>query len=212
MVKTDFESGRTARYVPQEGVGALLHISRNHVARMEKTGLLPTADVWVAKYLRGWEPERILTFGREAEIIDATGNHLHGPAKTRALKATTAALVSEHYSQPTRMYLGTSLIGKLLRLDSFSVYTVRYREQWEAADVQVGTRFGWDEERVIRFGKQTGRIDEARVDQWMVERTAEHGLDPRTDWVLKRVRNRPATDEAVKAYRIAAKNANPPRA
>lgn len=215
MAKTDFESGRTLVYIPQVDVATRLQISRNHVARMEKNGLLPTADVWIAKYLRGWDPERIDLFAIDAGILDEEGNFLTGPAVTPARRDETKALVVEKYSQPTRLYLGSVLVAALLDRDYSAVYTARGRDQWEAADVKVGSRYGWDEWRTIEFGKKSGRIGEDRIDAWMSERTLDHGLDPRADWIIERVtapatKGRAGRSGAIKAWRTAAKKADIP--
>lgn len=206
MATTDYDPAHTVLYIPQTDVGTILHISRNHVARMEKSGLLPTADVWIAAYLRGWDPYRISRFATEAGLIDADGNKAKGPASSPARKQETKDLITASYSEPTRLYLGTVLVAALLGREYSAVYAARDRDQWESADVQVGTRFGWDEQRVIRFGQQSGRIGNARVDEWMIERTADYGLDPLAPWILERIEAGTASSSAVAEYQKAAES------
>lgn len=198
MAKTDYLEGHTRRYVSQSQAAAQLGIARNHVARMEDNGLLPTADVWIATYLRGWDPDRLHRFAMDAGLQDADGNRLTddrgrliGPASTPAQKKHTLTLVANHYSQPTRTYLGSTLVAALMQRDYSAVYTARSRERWTHADVQVGTRVGWDEQRMIDEGLRSGRIDHDRVTEWALERSLRFDLDPNTDWVRNQAAEHP---------------------
>jgi hypothetical protein len=191
----DVAAGFTRMFMSQGEVADRIDVSRNHIGRLLRSGLFPTPDVWIARYLNGWDEQRIIEFTQAAGIIDEHGNRIINPETGKPVNPTDGApgrvnklrdLVSEHYNQTPRLYLGTTLIAALYQQDPAAVYTTRGRAKFIPADVVVSTRFGWAEERAIEFGYQAAKYKTTnRVDEWVLERTTHYQL-PAATWAVDR--------------------------
>lgn len=170
-----------------------LYLSRTQTFRLERAGARLLPDVMIAPGTSGWKPERVLQYGIDTHRLAEDGQPIGGWDGDRPINRVPDGslpamrrLVEEKYSSPPRVYLGSAHCSYLYGLQELAVYFLRKRGAFIPAAVQVGTKFfGWDEEEVIRFGRQTGRLhDPATLRAWAVRRTEEFGLDPRTPWVV----------------------------
>ncbi|RZF02935.1 helix-turn-helix domain-containing protein [Streptomyces albidoflavus] len=205
MPITDVAPGQTRMYMSQGEVAERIGLSRNGVGRLLNQGHFATPDVWIARYLKGWDEQRVVEFAQAAEILDADGQRRIDPKTGKPVNPTDGArtrsealhkLVSEHYSTPPTMYLGTALIAACYQQAPAAVYITRGRSRFIPADIVISTRFGWDEQRIIEFGHQAGKFKtDDRVAEWALERTTQYHL-PAADWateeVLKQGGNAPA--------------------
>lgn len=164
-------------------------LSRGHLYRLLEEGHMLGPDVVVAKDNLGWDPKRARRFGADADRLDADGNP-RGPSGEVSL-AKAATMVKTTYSKVPQVYLSSWLASYAYGLSKQAVYFMRGRRAFMPADVMVGRgqycKYGWSEPRVIEFGEQTGRLDEAGIDRWVVRRTEEFGLSPDIAWVQKRL-------------------------
>ncbi|MGV9816357.1 hypothetical protein ACWDTQ_31140 [Streptomyces cellulosae] len=196
MPLIDVAPGLTRLYLSKSEVAKRLVISRNHIGRLITNKLFPDADVWIAKYLVGWDEQRILTFGREIGILDDNNQRILDPETGRPAAITGGSrtgthrlrtIVNEGYRRTPETFLGAALIAELYQVAQASIYMNRSRERFIPADIAIDTRFGWSEERVIEYGLQTGRFKSPnRPNEWAIERTTVHGF-PAADWATKRV-------------------------
>ncbi|MEU9755711.1 hypothetical protein AB0D90_21670 [Streptomyces althioticus] len=196
MPLIDVAPGHTRLFLSKSGVAERLGISRNHIGRLITNNLFASPDVWVAKYLVGWDQERIVQFGKDIGVLDDNGQRRLDPETGKPVPITGGSrtgtdrlrtIVKESYSKTPALYLGAALIADVYEVAQASIYINRSRERFIPADVAVDTRFGWDEERVIEYGRQTGRFKSPdRPEKWAVERTTIHGL-PAADWATDTV-------------------------
>lgn len=185
-----------------EGMG----LSRGHLYRLLEDGQMLGPDVVVAKDY-GWNPERAKEFGVEAQRLDENGRSL-GPAGDGDL-ALAEYLVKSKYGSRPQVYLSSWLASYCYGLTKQAVYFMRKRDGFIPADVALGQgqyrKYGWDESRVIEFGEQTGRLDDKKIDQWVVRRTKDHGLSPDAPWVGRRLAANPKltsrVERAMEAWR-----------
>lgn len=178
-----------------------LHMSRTHLYRLEQDGLRLSADALVLPNSRAWDKERALEFGRDTGRLDKDNqpvatwhpdsSHLprgaNGKWKSLGNEQRNRELVVRKYSGGTRVYLGTWHCSMVYGLKNPAVYHLRRRGGFIKADVKVGEVFGWQEDRVIKFGRQTGRLDTAKLVSWALRRTELLALDPDVPWVRKLV-------------------------
>lgn len=182
-------------------------LSRGHLYRLLENGHMLGPDVVVAAGNLGWDPKRAKRFGADADRLDADGNP-RGPAGEGSL-AKAATLVKSTYSVTPSVYLSSWLASFAYDLSKQAVYFMRERGAFIPADVAVGEgryrKYGWSEPRVIEYGEQTGRLNDAGIDQWVVRRTEEFGLSPDIAWVQKRLAERSGltsrVERALEAWR-----------
>lgn len=137
----------------------------------EQGGLLDP-DVMVGP-APGWDPEWAFLWAVE------TGRLAHDGAPIRK-KAGRRPKDFErprwwNVEAPTR-YLTTVEAARLLGLEDNSVYFRRARNSFLEPDVLVGSRLGWAEDRVRKFGHQIGRIP---LDQATAAGLPQMGPGPR---------------------------------
>lgn len=59
-----------------------------------------------------------------------------------------------------RRYLSTAQVQELLGLHRATLSSIRRRGLMPDPDILIGDLPGWDEGRIVRFGQETGRLDE----------------------------------------------------
>lgn len=202
-MESDIDPQLTRRYWNHTELAEGLHLSRAHLYRLLEDGHMLGPDVLVAAGTVGWDPRRARRFGADTDRLDADGRPL-GPQADGSL-AKAKDLIKTRYSARPRVYVSSWLASYVYGLDKATVFFMRQRDSFIPADVAVGNKFGWAEDRVIEFGEQTGRLDDRKIDAWVVRRTEEFGLDPKIAWVERRVQERPrltgALERAVEAWR-----------
>lgn len=186
---------RTRRLLSYGELQRTLHLSRTQTFRLEREGARLLPDVVITPDTKGWEPERVLRYGVETGRLAEDGSPAGGWDEAGRPRSRVPdgslpemrRLVEEKYSGPPKLYLGSSHCSFLYGLSELSVYFLRERGAFIPASVRVGDKFfGWNEEEVIEFGRQTGRLDDPQIlKNWAVRRTEEFGLDPRTPWVVE---------------------------
>jgi predicted DNA-binding transcriptional regulator AlpA len=195
VLDSDIDPHKTRRFLSYREVQAALFLSRTSLFRLRRDRAFPLADVMVTPDTYGWDAERIQLYGLETGRLDERGQPAggwddNGRPRNRVRDgalATMQKLVADRFSAPTRVYLGTMHCSYLYGLTDLSVYFLRKRGAFFSADVRIGEKFlGWSETNVIRFGHQTGRLeDPAVLAAWARRRTEDFGLDPRTPWVVE---------------------------
>jgi len=206
----DVLRGFTKRYWSHKELAEGLHLSRGHLYRLLEEGHMLGPDVVVAADNLGWDPRRARRFGVDTDRLDADGNPIGPPADGALAKAAT--LIKTRYSVKPKVYLSSWLASYAYGLKASSVYFIRKRSTgFIPADVVVDGKYGWSEERVIEFGEQTGRMDDTKINKWMIRRTEEFGLDPDIPWVQRRLNGtaahlRDRVDQAVAVWRERQKN------
>jgi predicted DNA-binding transcriptional regulator AlpA len=184
----------TLRYLSYKQLHERLFLSRTQTFRLEREGARLLPDVIITPGTKGWLEKRVLEYGIDTGRLDEEGNPAggweNGRARSRVEDGTLPAmrrLVEEKYSAPPKVYLGSAHCSYLYDNTELAVLFLRKRNSFMPAQVAVGSRFfGWDEAEVIRFGRQTGRLDDPAVlKKWAVRRTEEFGLDPNTPWVVE---------------------------
>lgn len=184
----------TRRYLSYSQLHARLYMSRTQTFRLEREGARLLPDVVVTPGTKGWSEKRVLEYGvdtgRLREDGEPAGGWENGRPVSRVEDGTLPAmrrLVEEKYSAPPKVYLGSVHCSYLYDNTELAVLFLRRRNSFMPAQVLVGERaLGWDELEVIRFGRQTGRLDDPAVlKKWAVRRTTEFGLDPNTPWVVE---------------------------
>ncbi|MFF9265780.1 hypothetical protein [Streptomyces longwoodensis] len=200
----DEKEGLTKTYWSHKDLAEGLHLSRGHLYRLLEQGQMLGPDIVIAADRFGWDPKRAMRFGVESDRLDSDGRDIGPPPVGSLNKATT--LVKTRYSVAPRVYLSSWLCSYAYGLQKNAVYFMRKREGFIPADVKIEPKtYGWSEERVIEYGEQTGRLDDAGIDRWVLRRTAEFGLSPDIEWVRKRMAQRPAlhrkVEEALEEWR-----------
>lgn len=197
------EGENTRHFWSHKELAVGMHLSRGHLYRLMDDGQMLPPDVVIAKDNFGWDPKRARRFGADADRLDADGRPM-GPANDASL-AKAALLAKTKYSVTPKVFLSSWLASFAYDLTSSAVYFMRTRSMFIPADVVVGGKYGWSEDRVLEFGEQTGRLDEKGIDKWAVRRTAEFGLSPDTPWVQRRLAERKGLtsriERAVEAWR-----------
>lgn len=169
-----------------------LYLSRTQTFRLEREGARLLPDAIVTPGTLGWEPKRVLQYGIDTGRLDEDGQPAggwdEGRPRNRVADGTLPAmrrLVEERYSAPPKIYLGSAHCSFLYGHTDLSVLFLRKRGGFIAAHVLIGDKLlGWDEQEVIKFGRQTGRLADPEVlRRWAVRRTEEFGLDPNVEWV-----------------------------
>ncbi len=185
------EPGLLKHYLTHAQLANELHLSRAHLYRVIDEGRMLGPDVIIVDGTYGWDAQRVRRFGIDTDRLDADGRPLVAPSNA-ASRAKEEMLVKSTYSCTPKKYLSSWVASYVYGLEKGSTYFLRARGTFIPADVQVGAKkYGWSEARVIEFGFQTGRLDEAKLDAWAVRRTADHGLSPDTDWVRRRLAELP---------------------
>lgn len=183
----------TQRLLSYREVQERLFLSRTQTFRLEREGARLHPDVLIAPSTSGWREDRVLQYGIDTGRLAEDGQPAGGWDGDRPLNRVPDGsipamrrLVEEKYSGPTRTYLGSTHCSFLYGLQDLAVYFLRKRGAFIPATVLVGDKFfGWDEEEVIRFGRQTGRLhDPAILKRWAIRRTEEFGLNPDVPWVV----------------------------
>jgi hypothetical protein len=186
MPVPDVVPGHTRKYLSLTDTANIAHLSRYHLGGLIERGQFPSPDVFIAPIYSGWDGDRVHNFCTEAELIHPDGSKYKKPSGgNNERKALLQTLVAGPYRTRTRVYLGNTLMAAAYNLRAAALYQARDREKFLPADIVVSTRLGWDEEEVLRFGQQSGRIDESDVTKWAVRRTLAWDL-PVTDWVWDR--------------------------
>lgn len=171
-----------------------LYLSRTQTFRLEREGARLLPDVIITPDTMGWEPARVLRYGVDVGRLAEDGQPAGGWDGDRPRNRVPDGslphmrrLVEEKYSAPPKVYLGSAHCSFVYGLGELSVFFLRHRGTFFPASVKVGSKFlGWDEEEVIKFGRQTGRlVDPEILRTWAVRRTVEFKLDPRAPWVVK---------------------------
>lgn len=200
---------QTRQYWNHRQLAEGLHVSRAHLYRLLADGQMLGPDVLIAPVTVGWEPQRAKRFGADTNRLDADGRPL-GPQADGSL-AKVKDLIKTRYGSTPTVYVSSWLASYVYGLDKAAVFFARQRHSFIPADVRVGRKLGWGEERVIEFGLQTGRMDDPRTDAWAVRRTEEFGLSPKIAWVERRVKERPGLAQelecAKQAWRVRQKAA-----
>lgn len=185
----DYQEGYTRVLWSHSDLAANLGIPRGQLYRDVPSGELLQPDVWIAPGSSGYDPERCIEFGKAIGRLGRNGRPLRRPKTDWAARA---AAVAPDFAVTTDVYLSSWYCSYLYGLQKSTVYFIRQRGGFICADVLIGkNKYGWAEPRVIEIGEQTGRLDDEKIDAWVVRRTAEFGLSPRTDWVERRVASRP---------------------
>lgn len=189
----DEKEGLTRVYWSHMDLAKGLHLSRGHLYRLLDQGQMLGPDIVIAADRFGWDPKRALRFATDADRLDADGRPIGPPPDGSLKKAET--LVKTRYSRTPDVYLSSWLCSYVYGLQKNAVYFMRSRGgprgAFIPADVKIEPKtYGWSEPRVIEFGEQTGRLDDAGIDLWVVRRTAEFGLSPDIAWVRKRLAER----------------------
>lgn len=171
-----------------------LYLSRTQTFRLAREGARLLPDVVVTPGTNGWDEARVLQYGIDTQRLDENGEPSggwdeQGKPRVRVPDGslpTMRRLVEDKYSAPPKVYLGSAHCSYLYGHTELSVLFLRKRGGFIPAHVLVGdSLLGWDEEEVIKFGRQTGRLkDPAILRAWAVRRTAEFGLDPNVQWVV----------------------------
>lgn len=202
-MKGDFDPRITKRYWNHKELAEGLHLSRAHLYRLLEEGHMLGPDVVVAADNLGWDPKRALRFGADTDRLDADGRPI-GPQPDGGL-VKARDLIKTRYGARPRVYLSSWLTSYVYGLDKSTVFFMRKRDTFIPADVLVGRKFGWSEERIIEYGEQTGRLDDRKIDAWLLRRSEEFGLSPDIAWVERRVKERPLLtrplERAVEAWR-----------
>lgn len=174
-----------------------LYLSRTQTFRLARDGARLLPDVVVTPGTNGWDAARVLQYGIDTKRLDAEGQPSggwddQGKPRVRVPDGSLPEmrrLVEDKYSAPPKVYLGSAHCSYLYGHTELSVLFLRKRGGFIPADVLVGeSLLGWDEARVIKFGRQTGRLpkdDPSKLKAWAVRRTKEFGLDPNVDWVIE---------------------------
>lgn len=172
-----------------------LYLSRTQTFRLERDGARLLPDVVVTPGTNGWDEARVLQYGIDTGRLDENGQPSGGWDERGRPRVRVAdgslpdmrRLVEDKYSAPPKVYLGSAHCSYLYGHTELSVLFLRKRGGFIPADVLVGeSLLGWDEGRVIKFGRQTGRLkDPATLRTWAVRRTVEFGLDPNVEWVVE---------------------------
>lgn len=169
-----------------------LFLSRTQTFRLEREGARLLPDVIIAPGTMGWSAERVLRYGVDTGRLTEDGQPAGGwdgdKPRNRVADGSLPEmrrLVQEKYSAPPKVYLGSSLCSYVYGLGELAVFFLRDRGAFIPASVRVGEKFlGWDEEQVIKFGRQTGRLaDPDILVKWAIRRTVQFGLDPNVTWV-----------------------------
>lgn len=188
---SDIDPKFTRSYWNHRQLAQGLGLSRGHLYRLLENGQMLPPDIVVAPENYGWDPGRARRFGADTDRLDADGRPL-GQAPDGGL-AQAEMLIKTRYAVRPKVYLSSWLVSHAYGLGSAAVYFMRKRDNFIPADVVVGQqKMGWSEPRVIEFGEQTGRMDDAKIDHWAFTRTAEHGLSPDIPWVQSRASKSPA--------------------
>jgi predicted DNA-binding transcriptional regulator AlpA len=203
-MKQDEKEGLTKTYWSHKDLAEGLKLSRGHLYRLLDQGQMLGPDIVIAADRFGWDPKRATRFGVESDRLDSDGRPIGPPPDGSLRKAET--LVKTRYSVAPRVFLSSWLCSYAYGLQKNAVYFMRSRGAFIPADVKIEPKtYGWSEERVIEFGEQTGRLDDAGIDQWVRRRTADFGLSPDIEWVRKRMAQRPAlhrgVEEALEEWR-----------
>jgi len=182
---------QTRSYRSYQELQSRLYLSRTQLFRLDRDGARLLPDVVITPTTLGWSDERILQYGIDTGRLDEHGEPAGGWDGDRPLNRVRDGslpemrrLVEQKYSAPPRMYLGSGHCSYVYGHAAPSTFVLRSRGAFIPAAVQVGRAVGWDEQEVIRFGRQSGRLsDPATLVQWAARRTEEFGLDPNADWV-----------------------------
>jgi predicted DNA-binding transcriptional regulator AlpA len=201
----DEKEGLTRQYWSHMDLAKGLHLSRGHLYRLLDQGQMLGPDIVIAADRFGWDPRRAQRFGVDADRLDSDFRPIGPPPDGSLAKAET--LAKTRYSVTPRVYLSSWLCSYVYGLKKNAVYFMRQRKAFIPADVKIEPKtYGWSEERVIEFGEQTGRLDDAKIDEWVRRRTAEFGLSPDIEWVRRRMAARPAlyrtVEEALEKWRM----------
>jgi hypothetical protein len=194
----DEREGLTKTFWSHQDLAKGLHLSRGHLYRLLDQGQMLGPDIVIAADRFGWDPKRAQRFGVESDRLDSDYRPIGPPPDGSLAKAET--LAKTRYSRVPDVYLSSWLASFAYGLKKNAVYFMRQRGAFMPADVKIAPKsYGWSEPRVIEFGEQTGRLDDAGIDRWAVRRTAEFGLSPDIAWVRKRLAERPQLTRQVEA-------------
>lgn len=197
-MKQDEKEGLTRTYWSHMDLAKGLRLSRGHLYRLLDQGQMLPPDIVIAADRFGWDPKRAQRFGMEADRLDSDGRPIGPPPDGSLAKAVT--LAKTRYSVTPKVYLSTWLCSYAYGLQKNAVYFMRKRNAFIPADVKIEPKtYGWSEERVIEFGEQTGRLDAAGIDRWLLRRSEEFGLSPDIAWVQKRLAERPRLTRPLEA-------------
>jgi predicted DNA-binding transcriptional regulator AlpA len=203
-MKQDEKEGLTRVFWSHSDLAAGLKLSRGHLYRLLDQGQMLPPDIVIAADRFGWDPKRAQRFGMEADRLDSDGRPIGPPPDGSLAKAET--LAKTRYSVTPQVYLSSWLCSYAYGLQKNAVYFMRKRGAFIPADVKIEPKtYGWTEARVIEYGLQTGRLDDAGIDTWLLRRTADFGLSPDIAWVSKRLAARKGLsrrlDEALEQWR-----------
>lgn len=121
----------------------------------------------------GWDPEMAFMWAVETGRLAHDGT----PMRKRAGRRPKDFQRPRWWNlEVPRRYLTTVEAARLLGLEDNSVYFRRSRDSFITPDVTVGSRLGWAEDRVRKFGHQIGRI---RLDQATAAGMPQMGPGPR---------------------------------
>lgn len=187
---------RTRRLLSYKQVEDRLFLSRTQLFRLDREGARLLPDAVVVPGTNGWDDKRVLQYGIDTGRLDENGQPAGGWDQGRPRNRVTDGslpamrrLVEEKYSAPPKVYLGSALCSFVYGHTDLSVLFLRKRGGFFPADVVIGDKLlGWDEQEVIKFGQQTGRLpkkDPGLLKAWAVRRTEEFGMDPNVDWVVE---------------------------
>ena len=188
------EGPATQRFWTHTQLAENLGMSRMHLYRWADAGMLLPPDIVIAGSDNlGWAPSRARRFGAELGRLDADGKLRTGPDGQPQPAQQVDAKLAERLAQTTyakqpKVHLSSWLCSYTYGLKEEAVYFLRKRGAFITADVALSNRYGWTEPRVLEFGEQTGRLDDAGIDRWAVRRTREFGLSPETPWVAARAK------------------------
>ena len=186
----------TRRLLSYKQLYTRLYLSRTQTFRLEREGARLLPDAVVTPGTKGWEADRVLQYGINVKRLDENGQPIggwdEGRPRNRVEDGSLPAmrrLVEERYSAPPKVYLGSAHCSFVYGHTDLSVLFLRKRQGFFPASVLIGDKLlGWDEEEVIKFGKQTGRLAQAdcpKLTAWAKRRTTEFGMDPNVAWVVE---------------------------
>jgi len=186
----------TRRLLSYKQIQDRLYLSRTQLFRLDREGARLLPDAVVVPGTLGWDEKRVLQYGIDTGRLAEDGQPAGGWDGDRPRNRVTDGslptmrrLVEERYSAPPKVYLGSALCSYVYGHTDLSVLFLRKRGGFFAANVLIGDKLlGWDEEEVIRFGQQTGRLprtDNTVLKAWAVRRTEEFGMDPNVPWVVE---------------------------
>lgn len=188
----DYLEGFTQVLWSHQDLARGLKLSRGHLYRLlDREQMLPP-DVIVLPDSYGWLPERARSFGKDIDRLDEDGNVIPQTPSSTLDKEKASLMVRTRYAKEPQVYLSSWFCSYMYGFNASTVYFIRKRGDFAPANVLIGKdKYGWDELRAIEIGEQTGRLDDEKIDRWLIRRTAYYGMSPEADWVKQRIQERP---------------------